>query len=399
MDKNKEQLQDTELDEFAQALLNKKRDLALEHNQWKERQKKNSQDRQQAQKALQDALDQLRADRGQAPIEQEEQSFDDLDEFDSTSLNLADLSDYENPSAQAISDFTSPIQLEKPVDQKQKVEVETKPKDVETTKPVKKKGRGKWILLVIVLFALALGGYSYKTLVWDPANTVTKKQQAIYNELIAYADEWEMLSDSEKNELLTHRADYNKLLEKQKVSLNDYFKEQTKSTFTQLIKQLQKQKDEKQQAAYQQIADALSNYAAMSQTDQFSLIDLQDTYSSLTNARKQKIDQLSKEKTGKTFLKLISELQAQKSEADQAAKKAQIDNQIANLESQLALYQEQLENYKKYQSDLQQELADPESYGTTKEAIQEAMRANEQAISSVNTTIENIQKQIEQLKA
>lgn len=69
------------------------------------------------------------------------------------------------------------------------------------------------MLCVILVGLVALGGYAYKVLVYDPQNIVSETQQKTYDKLVSYADEYgdNMMSDAEKLELLDLDKDYQKL--------------------------------------------------------------------------------------------------------------------------------------------------------------------------------------------
>lgn len=145
-------------------------------------------------------------------------------------------------------------------------EKKSKNKQVKEKKPLKK--ITKIVLCVILVGLVALGGYAYKVLVYDPQNIVSETQQT-YDKLVSYADEYgdNMMSDAEKLELLDLDKDYQKLLDKQKTSINEYFKEQTGKTYKALLKdmkQLHHDKEEVKLLAYQQIVGLLNGWESKS---------------------------------------------------------------------------------------------------------------------------------------
>lgn len=52
------------------------------------------------------------------------------------------------------------------------------------------------IACVVVVLGL-MGAYAYKIYIYDPQNVATEAQLASYDKLVAYADEWDMMSDAE----------------------------------------------------------------------------------------------------------------------------------------------------------------------------------------------------------
>ena len=101
-------------------------------------------------------------------------------------------------------------------EKKAKAKKSEKPEKPETGEPSFFRKNLKWFLAGIAVFALLLGAYTYKVVVYDPANITTEAQEQTYQKLVEYADEWDMLSDAEKMELIDYEPAYNELLEKQK---------------------------------------------------------------------------------------------------------------------------------------------------------------------------------------
>lgn len=142
---------------------------------------------------------------------------------------------------------------------------------------------------------------------------------------MSYADEYgdNMMSDAEKLELLDLDKDYQKLLDKQKTSINEYFKEQTGKTYKALlkdIKQLHQDKEEVKLPAYQQIVDLLNGWESKSDEEKMAVADMQSTYSSLSKKLKDEVDTLSKSKTGKDFIDLCKEQGELKAAAEEKAR-------------------------------------------------------------------------------
>ena len=96
--------------------------------------------------------------------------------------------------------------------------------DVTEKAPVKKKKVKRkviWILVGIVSVILLLfGGYAYKVMVYDPANTISAQQQEDFNKLRDYAEGFDKALEEEQLELLDLQDKYNTLREKQKEELD-----------------------------------------------------------------------------------------------------------------------------------------------------------------------------------
>ena len=301
---------DTKIDAYSKALLDKKTEYNDELKKPKEETVMSDAERKQAEKTLSSALDMLRRERGQKTIAEEERFYEehkndlkDMEEDFTTSslekeqsneaLNLVhamlqDMSNDEEDDDEEL-ELATEDKKEKPKkpkkEKKVKEKVEKKPKPKKTKKPMKTVT--KIVLGVIFAGVVALGGYSYKVLVYNPQNIVSESQQKIYDKLVSYADEYgdNMMSDAEKLELLDLDVDYKKLLDKQKVSINAYFKEQTGKTYKELLKKmkhLQETKEEVKLPGYQQIMDLLNNWDTKSDSEKMTAADMQSTYSSLS---------------------------------------------------------------------------------------------------------------------
>lgn len=95
------------------------------------------------------------------------------------------------------------------------------------------------VLILLILLALVGGGYYYKVNVYDPAHSATEEQLAAYNKLISYADEFSMLSDAEKQEMVDLLPEYTAMTQTQKDDLNQYFTEHTGKTYYEWVSELQ----------------------------------------------------------------------------------------------------------------------------------------------------------------
>ena len=257
---------------------------------------------------------------------------------------------------------------------------------------------------------VALGGYSYKVLIYDPQNIVSSSQQKTYDKLVSYADEYgdNMMSDAEKLELLDLNSGYKKLLEKQKTSINAYFKEQTGKTYKALLKEmeeLQQSKEEANMPAYQQIVNLLNAWDSQSDEQKYAVIDMQSTYSSLSKSLKKQVDSLSQSKTGKSFMDLCKEESSLKTKADEENAKAE-EQKKADNEKQIQEYQVNLDSaqsdyntYAQYAQSLESDLAQAQQNGEDTTDIESQINTNNQMLSSLQQQISYYEQQISALQS
>ena len=416
---------DKNLDAYSKALLDKKTEYNEELKKPKEVHQMSEEERRQAEKTMSSALDMLRKERGQKTIAEEEQFYqehkgdlkDMEDDFTTSSIEKeqsnealdlvhAMLQDMSNEGGE---DEEVVVQKEKKEKKEHKPkEKKSKNKKVKEKKPMKQVT--KIVLCVILLGLAALGGYAYKVLVYDPQNIVSETQQKTYDKLVSYADEYgdNMMSDAEKLELLDLDKDYKKLLDKQKTSINEYFKEQTGKTYKALLKdmkQLHQDKEEVKLPAYQQIVGLLNGWESKSDEEKMAVADMQSTYSSLSKNLKEDVDALSKSKTDKDFIDLCKEQTELKAAAEEKArqeaeaKKAENEKKIQEYQTNLNSLQQDYNTYAQYAQSLESDLAYAQQNGEDTTDIQSQIDTNNQMLSSLQQQIAYYQQQISTLQS
>ena len=311
---------DKNIDAYSKALLDKKTEYNEELKKPKEVHQMTEDERRLAEKTMSSALDMLRKERGQKTIAEEERLYEENkvdsqhmeDDFTTSSIENEQSSDALDLVHTMLQDMSNdddellPSQVKKLKENKENKEKPKKEKPKKEEKPKDKKSKKKKpmskitkiILGFILLGVAALGVYSYKVLVYDPQNIVSPSQQKTYDKLVSYADEYgdNMMSDAEKLELIDLNSGYKKLLDKQKISINEYFKEQTGKSYKSLlkeVKELQQTKEEVKLPAYQQIVDLLNGWDAKSDEEKMAVADMQSVYSSLSKSLKKEVDSLS----------------------------------------------------------------------------------------------------------
>lgn len=421
---------DKNIDAYSKALLDKKTEYNEEMKKPKEVHQMTEAERRMAEKTMSSALDMLRKERGQKTIAEEERLYEenkaDLqhmdDDFTTSSIENEQSNDALDLVHTMLQDMSNdddellPSQVKKLKEIKEKKEKPKKEKSEKEEKPKEKKSKKKKpmskitkiILGFILLGVAALGVYSYKVLVYDPQNIVSPAQQKTYDKLVSYADEYgdNMMSDAEKLELIDLNSGYKKLLDKQKISINEYFKEQTGKSYTSLlkeIKELQQTKEEVKLPAYQQIVDLLNGWDAKSDEEKMAVADMQSVYSSLSKSLKKEVDSLSKSKTGKDFIDLCKEQAELKTAAQEKAqqeeeqKKADNASKIQEYQASLNSLQQDYNTYAQYAQSLESDLANASDEDRSQ--IQSQIDTNNQMLYSLQQQIAYYQQQIAALQS
>lgn len=424
---------DKNIDAYSKALLDKKTEYNEELKKPKEVHQMTEAERRLAEKTMSSALDMLRKERGQKTIAEEERLYEENkvdsqhmeDDFTTSSIENEQSNDALDLVHTMLQDMSNdddellPSQVKKLKETKEKKEKKEKPKKEKSEKEEKHKEKKskkkkpmskitKIILGFILLGVAALGVYSYKVLVYDPQNIVSPAQQKTYDKLVSYADEYgdNMMSDAEKLELIDLNSGYKKLLDKQKISINEYFKEQTGKSYTSLlkeIKELQQTKEEVKLPAYQQIVDLLNGWDAKSDEEKMAVADMQSVYSSLSKSLKKEVDSLSKSKTGKDFIDLCKEQAELKTAAQEKAqqeeiqKKADNASKIQEYQASLNSLQQDYNTYAQYAQSLESDLANASDEDRSQ--IQSQIDTNNQMLYSLQQQIAYYQQQIAALQS
>lgn len=425
---------DKNIDAYSKALLDKKTEYNEELKKPKEVHQMTEAERRLAEKTMSSALDMLRKERGQKTIAEEERLYEENkvdsqhmeDDFTTSSIENEQSSDALDLVHTMLQDMSNddddellPSQVKKlkeKQEKKEKKEKKEKPKKEKEEEPKKKKSKKKKpmskvtkiILGCILLGVAALGVYSYKVLVYDPQNIVSPAQQKTYDKLVSYADEYgdNMMSDAEKLELIDLNSGYKKLLDKQKTSINAYFKEQTGKSYTALleeVKELQKTKEDVKLPAYQQIVGLLNSWDAKSDEEKMAVADMQSVYSSLSKSLKKEVDSLSKSKTGKDFIDLCKEQAELKTAAQEKAqqeeeqKKSENASKIQEYQASLNSLQQDYDTYAQYAQSLESDLANASDEDRSQ--IQSQIDTNNQMLYSLQQQIAYYQQQIAALQS
>ncbi len=418
-----------QIDEYTKALLDSK---TKSINDTKEEKKILSQEEKVAAEGrLENALDQLRKQRGQKPIRQEEKeyrrkhSLDIMDfttqaiQYDSEDHSLKaiqkELDQKQNRDRHTITKtrMIRVDQEDRPLSRKRKREEDlsltdtiirkgksgkvklqrihrtlTDPDDVEIhgvlTEKEKKEFRFKSHMISILacacVLALLLTGYAYYSFVYKPEHTITAKMQETYNTLRDYADEWDMSSDTEKIELLKYKNKYNQLLDSQKEEINSYFKEQTGKTLTKLFSDLKAQNEQSKTDSLNRLKEYLNQWDAYTDTQKEMILNYVDVYQSLSSSDQKTIDELCEDVAGSNFNALV---ETEKTSAN-------------SYQDEIDALKNQLSNYQAYAEELETYQQDPEYYGFTSESLKSSIQANNETIQSLKSKISEYQEKEKQ---
>jgi hypothetical protein len=394
-----------EIDDFAKALLDKKTERQLYGDSYTSEDLSNTQ-RLYAQRSQNEALSRLRK-------EQQEPTMLDLDITGPLSFSQKE---EETPAAPAKSATNNPQKkssrssakksgsLSMPLASKKKKKKSTAKKSAPKksapaksepeVKSSKKSYKKFWLAaLFVVLAGIALmGGYTYKVLVWDPQNAVSEEQQTSYDKLVDYADEYDMMSDTEKLELLTLNESYESLSDKMKEKIEAYFKEQTGKTYTDLYAELKSLSDsnDENNPTYTALQDFFNSWNEMSETGHATLVNYKSDYDSLNQTLKNKLDTLIMDMTGTNFANLYSQYTMQKPDYSE---------QINALTSQINELQSQIDASNQYATSLQEEYDQAVQNGadqTTLNEISANMAQNQQTITQLQSQIDALNQEMQQ---
>ena len=415
---NKRMPKSSDIDEFAQALLDKKTDLEVYKEIKKDlEQHKPSTSNRHAEASLSSALDQLRKDRGQQTISEEERFYEpvpDVSDEDFTTESLG----YEfnnDQSFQHVHDMIHEssdeivyqnVQLEEPekeekvIQTTQKIKVDKDP--IHEKKKQTKKRKWIMILFVLCLGLLSLCAYTYKVYIYDPQNVASESQLKTEKALKEYADEYgsDMLLDAEKLELLDLNKDYKKLLEKQKTLINDYFKEQTGKSYKKVlseVKDMKKDLEDESNPDYQQILSFISSWSGMSESDKLAIIDYRAIYDGLNANLQNKIDSKANEVAGKSFGALCSDMEQVRKQNEEQQHQAN-QAKIKEYQSILGQAQQEYNQYSNYADILAADLADAQANGYDTSSIQSQISTNQQMLNQAMNTINYYQSLIDSLQ-
>lgn len=306
-----------EIDDFTQKLLDKKAELVLFPDDdftssslegtMSEAQRKT------AETSMLNALDQLRQERGQSTIEEEER------QYAKNHPESVDGSHYENQAGSASSSRHEQASSFIPVEPNR---YETTKREDHFEKQEKRPRRKKklyqyprfWMIVgLIALIAALFGGYVWKVTVYDPAHVADDSQTQAYERLVNFADEYPMKSDAQKKEVVNLEGDYNSLPQAKKDEINEYFQnpKHVGKTFVELLDETRQANLHEQNPELGALLDYARQYTSLDEPGKLDIIHRIDAFNSLNDQGKAEVNQILQDATGKDFMTLYNEAQAQ----------------------------------------------------------------------------------------
>lgn len=317
-----------EIDDFTRKLLDKQVELTLFPDDditssdlegtMSESQRKN------AEYSMLSALDQVRRERGQTPISEEERRYAAKEKGITTlssteTKKIEPLSETSNSFPSTLTDTSkdpsSNIDATKDLTlnryentsredhfEKQEARPTTEKKFYQKTK--------FWGLTGALVALLGLFGlYTWKVAVYDPQHVSGVEQDFAYKKLVQYADEYPMMSEMQRREIINLEDAYNSLTEEKKAEINTYFEDpnHTGKTFVVLLEEYKKIIEEEKNNSLQQMIDYANSYADLSEEDQLDIVQKLDAYNALSQEGKDEVNNILKGSMGKDFTQLYNE--------------------------------------------------------------------------------------------
>ena len=295
-----------EIDDFTQKLLDKRVEMQLFPDEddftssslegsLNEAQRKTAED------SMQQALDQLRRQRGQVSIEEEEEEY-----------NLLYPSKNKPSSKPSVQDEALEYYDVEP----NRYETRTRQDHFEKQEkrpghgPLTKRAKIAIVTLVVILVAAMFGGYYWKVAIYDPAHTTDTAQDEAWKRLVNYADEYSMMSDSQKQQILQLGADYNSLPEGKKKEINEYFinPKHTGQTFIALYAAAQASQLAPSNPGLNDLINYVVSYSTLDEAGQNDIVNKVDAYNGLTQEAKDFINMVMTDQTGKDFMTVVDEV-------------------------------------------------------------------------------------------
>ncbi len=321
-----------EIDDFTRKLLDKQVELTLFPDDditssalegtMSEAQRKN------AEFSMLTALDQVRRERGQKPISEEEKQYASSEkknekkepaqkkEPDSIKTTSSPLPSNSAPSSSS-TQGSEPITLDVTKDLTLNRYENTSRKDhfesQETRPTTEKKFYQKtkfWGISAALIALLGLGGlYAWKVGIYDPQHVSEVEQDFAYKNLVKYADEYPMMSETQRREIIHLEEAYNSLTEEKKAEINAYFEDSnhTGKTFVVLLDEYKKIIEEEKNNSLQQMVDYANSYADLSEEEQLDITQKLEAYNALSQEGKDQVNAILKDSMGKDFTQLYNE--------------------------------------------------------------------------------------------
>lgn len=262
-----------------------------------------SEQRRIAEKTMLSALDQMRKERGQVSIEEEESWY--RKPSDSSSAH----SSRNRKQKKTEENHLEPgrYEVEQNGDPKPEVRQTRKPKKFYQTPHF------RIAVVLVIILGVLFGAYAWKVTVYNPTHIASASQDEAYKRLVNYADEFSMMSDAQKRTLTDLEADYNNLPQAKKDEINAYFKDSrhTGYDFPELLAQMKENSMAADNPAFSDLLTFAQGYNSAAEEVKREILTKIDAYNALDADAKAKIDEAMKQTTGKTFTQVYQEMKDQ----------------------------------------------------------------------------------------
>ena len=293
--------------------------------------------RRNAEQSMLNALDQLRKERGQVSIAEEERNFEQ---------NGEKREGHQNEGKEEYYKGITPNRYENSNRLDHFLVTEPRP---QTKKELWKRPIFWVIFCGCIMIATLFGAFAWKVTVYDPQHATDVDQAYAYRKLVNYADEFPMMSDRQKKEIVNLEADFNSLPLAKKDEINTYFSnpKHTGKTFTALLEEYKKTIEVEQDSRIQELLDLARNWQTIDGTKRNTVVDYYDVYQALEENQKETVNQAFKEGTGLTFVEVYNQTSAGLSGVPvqtNADIQAQIDSLTKDRDNYLKFLQEEGES-------------------------------------------------------
>lgn len=189
------------------------------------------------------------------------------------------------------------------------------------------------VLLACALIVGLFGAYVWKESVYNPSHYLSEEQQQLHDWLIAYADEYNMMSDAEKNELLSRTEQIEQIGASQKETLQTYFATHTGSSLDELIQILtDKRQGELEDPVYLDLLQYTEHFSSYDDTERHTIVEKESVYQSLSDLQKKHIDDAMSKASGAGFEQTIAN-EREKMAVEKKEKETQLAKEISELQS------------------------------------------------------------------
>lgn len=192
--------------------------------------------------------------------------------------------------------------------------------------------------IVIAMLGVLFGAYVWKVMVYNPQHVSSASQTAAYDRLVSYADQYLMMSDAQKLNLVNLENDYNILPQAKKKEIDVYFEnpKHTGSTFPALLEQMKNKRQENQNSTFNDLLSYAQSYNPADEAIASQILTRIDAFNSLDEESRAKVDDAMRQTSGKTFTETYNDYVASRSQStDSETSEATVGNDTAVIQAQI----------------------------------------------------------------